>query len=139
MRFVLLTEINECAVSPSPCDQLCTNSPGSFECSCYIGYALDNDERTCNGMFVYYTHAHTIHTYIHTDIYTIHTHIHTHNTYVYMQTTHTNIFTDKWLILDIDECENSPCQQTCSNTMGSFQCSCKTGYTAVGTRCEGQQ
>ncbi|KAL8604296.1 hypothetical protein ACOMHN_023666 [Nucella lapillus] len=31
---------------------------------------------------------------------------------------------------DIDECRSqpAPCQQLCTNTMGSYQCSCKTGY-----------
>ncbi|KAL8617491.1 hypothetical protein ACOMHN_062702 [Nucella lapillus] len=31
---------------------------------------------------------------------------------------------------DIDECRSQPalCQQLCTNTMGSYQCSCKTGY-----------
>ena len=35
------------------------------------------------------------------------------------------------LILDIDECNsfNGGCDHYCNNTIGSYDCSCKTGYT----------
>jgi len=40
---------------------------------------------------------------------------------------------------DIDECHNSfPCSQMCNNTIGSFRCSCNSGYTVDGTMCNGQ-
>ena len=40
---------------------------------------------------------------------------------------------------DIDECDSSfPCSQMCTNTIGSFRCSCSSGYTADGTLCNGQ-
>lgn len=32
-----------------PCDQLCTNSDGSFQCSCHTGYRMDNSSQTCEG------------------------------------------------------------------------------------------
>ena len=30
---------------------------------------------------------------------------------------------------DINECENSPCEQICTDLVGSFMCSCGSGYT----------
>ena len=63
--MVLFTDIDECVASLPPCDQLCTNNPGSFECSCYVGYTLDNDGRTCNGTYVHCTHS-PMHTYAYT-------------------------------------------------------------------------
>ncbi|KAJ7327685.1 dendrite reproteinration [Desmophyllum pertusum] len=33
-----VTDINECAVSNGGCDQQCTNTPGSYQCSCRLGY-----------------------------------------------------------------------------------------------------
>ena len=42
-------------------------------------------------------------------------------------------------ILDIDECTSGvPCQQICTNTRGSFQCNCSSGYTVDGNMCNGQ-
>lgn len=45
-----------------------------------------------------------------------------------------------YYIVDIDECsEETPCDQNaeCTNTDGSFNCSCMTGYTGNGTHCTG--
>ena len=42
-------DIDEC--SSSPCNHTCTNTVGSFVCSCNDGYELDDDGTTCNGMF----------------------------------------------------------------------------------------
>lgn len=38
------------------------------------------------------------------------------------------------LILDLDECQSSPCQTNmdCQNTLGSFICSCKAGFDSNG-------
>ena len=38
-----LADINECTEPRSPCaaDQLCTNKPGGYECSCQTGYIVN--------------------------------------------------------------------------------------------------
>ena len=46
--YNFLADINECL--SSPCEQRCTNTPGSFVCSCNNGYRLDNNGLTCSGM-----------------------------------------------------------------------------------------
>ena len=50
---MLLTELNtdvdECSEGTSGCSQECTNTVGSFTCSCFDGYLLDEDRKTCNG------------------------------------------------------------------------------------------
>ena len=39
---------------------------------------------------------------------------------------------------DINECNNSfPCDQICTNTIGSFECSCESGYSMEGNLCTG--
>ena len=42
---------------------------------------------------------------------------------------------------DIDECstERNPCDENaeCSNTVGSYSCACKAGFTGNGTTCQG--
>ena len=43
------------------------------------------------------------------------------------------------LLIDDDECysANAGCEQLCINTPGSYHCSCRSGYTKIGHRCEG--
>ena len=45
------------------------------------------------------------------------------------------------LFLDIDECLGNPCDRNaiCSNTAGSFSCTCKNGYSGNGTACNGMK
>ena len=42
-------DIDECAENTDGCAQICTNTVGSFRCSCHTGYELDSDGRTCQG------------------------------------------------------------------------------------------
>ena len=44
------TDIDECSEVDS-CSQMCTNTDGNFTCGCNIGYLLDTDGTTCNGMY----------------------------------------------------------------------------------------
>ena len=42
-------DIDECAAVPPLCEQICTNTEGSFECSCNDGYELGDDQQACIG------------------------------------------------------------------------------------------
>lgn len=44
-----LTDVDECAKNNGNCDQMCENSPGSYQCKCRSGFSLDADKHTCNG------------------------------------------------------------------------------------------
>lgn len=46
-------DIDECSLQNGGCDQNCGNTHGSFECSCDRGYLLQNDNKTCIGMYHY--------------------------------------------------------------------------------------
>lgn len=37
--------------------------------------------------------------------------------------------TDRHVCVDVDECQQHPCSQTCINTRGGYHCSCADGYT----------
>lgn len=43
-------DINECDVEPNICQfGTCTNTPGSFQCSCQPGFVLSDNKRRCYG------------------------------------------------------------------------------------------
>jgi hypothetical protein len=41
-------DIDECILF-GPCGHLCSNTEGSFQCSCMDGYRLEEDSLTCTG------------------------------------------------------------------------------------------
>ena len=44
------TDINECSTLNGGCNQICTNKPGTFQCSCKRGYRLGSDGKTCRNI-----------------------------------------------------------------------------------------
>ena len=52
LHFVNL-DVDECVGDPYPCDATnggCTDSDGSYTCTCNSGYVLNADMSTCDGM-----------------------------------------------------------------------------------------
>ena len=51
MRFFLnsFADTDECLTDKGGCDHVCDNTDGSYSCSCYSGYTLNNDQHTCRG------------------------------------------------------------------------------------------
>ena len=47
--FVLFTDENECQRNNGGCEMMCTNTVGSFQCSCNAGFALSADNFSCDG------------------------------------------------------------------------------------------
>ena len=45
----MILDINECAIDNGDCSQDCTNTLGSYFCSCSVGYSLDIDAHNCSG------------------------------------------------------------------------------------------
>ena len=79
---------------------MCTNTGGSFQCSCGAGYVLTADGSTCEG------------------------------TKLRAMAAHLNIL----LLLQLQtrmnvRLEMEDVAQICTNTMGSFLCSCEVGFT----------
>jgi predicted SprT family Zn-dependent metalloprotease len=51
-NYLLSSDIDECTANTDNCDDtngICTNTAGSFTCSCNAGYELDADGFTCTG------------------------------------------------------------------------------------------
>ena len=52
MQYVICSvDINECLTS-GVCSHLCTNTKGSYYCSCPGGLFLSSDRRTCSGTYM---------------------------------------------------------------------------------------
>ena len=49
------SDVDEC-LSVHNCQQDCENALGSYNCSCYVGFELSSDEKSCNGWFLVHAH-----------------------------------------------------------------------------------
>ena len=49
IMLTIITDINECTSYNGGCNQTCSNTPGSYSCSCNSGYVLNIDEHNCTG------------------------------------------------------------------------------------------
>lgn len=45
-------DINECMDDPGICQHNCTNTVGSYECTCPPGYRVSKDKSACEGMYI---------------------------------------------------------------------------------------
>ena len=50
---MLLIEINECERGTDLCEHTCTNTAGSYYCSCNTGYHLETNDYNCSGTILY--------------------------------------------------------------------------------------
>ena len=105
------------------CQQVCVNTPGGFHCTCRPGYTLDSNGITCTSMIQLQTNIiaklHGCHFIILSFGFSC---MH------YIQT-------------DINECatSNGGCEVYCTDTDGSFTCSCDNHeiLDATGLFCVG--
>ena len=51
MLYVHISDVDACALNISGCSQICTNTMGGYNCSCYSGYYLEVDLMNCTGMY----------------------------------------------------------------------------------------
>ena len=47
---IVLSDVDECEIGTNNCDQICSNTDGSFTCSCEDGFRLSVDGHSCVGM-----------------------------------------------------------------------------------------
>ncbi|XP_059160605.1 uncharacterized protein LOC131944081 [Physella acuta] len=114
-------EINECEERTSKCQQKCTNTKGNYSCSCQNGYTLDDNGYSC-----------TIDSSQREQCYQCQQVCSVTNNQVNCSCRlgYEVDPTDNTNCIDINECEygNKPCSQSCINQLGTYQCSCYTGF-----------
>ena len=49
--IVKLSDVNECQTNNGGCEQVCTNTVGSYVCSCNPGFRLSSNGHNCNGKY----------------------------------------------------------------------------------------
>ena len=115
------SDVDECMLNLDDChvQAMCNNTPSSFSCSCNIGWMGNGSicEGTSKKLIVAKISLLNF-------------------AYAIDSNIKGNSFTS-----DIDECTLNLhyCdeQAMCNNTLGSFSCSCNTGWTGNGSSCEG--
>uniref|UniRef100_A0A8C6YDJ6 Growth arrest specific 6 n=1 Tax=Naja naja TaxID=35670 RepID=A0A8C6YDJ6_NAJNA len=108
-------DINECADHNGGCKQICYNKPGSYHCSCYIGYALMSDNKSCEDIDECTATAGICGEAQCKNLVRSYTCV-CDTGYRYEEATKT--------CKDVDECEQHFCEQTCVNSQGSYTCHC---------------
>lgn len=108
-------DVDECL--QSPCEQLCVNAPGTFECRCRDGYNMDGHgvcedvdecvDDPCEHVCENTPGTHVCHCYL----------------------GFTPALEDTSQCQDIDECQDQgTCQHMCVNYQGSYMCYCEDGF-----------
>jgi len=102
-------------VGSSPCEDICINTDGAYECSCSDNSEIITEDGNCVGNEL-----------------TSYNYIHIHN-YIFVL-----LFSLLWCI-DFNECTiPGLCQHICTNLIGGYYCSCQVGFDLVnGHNCTG--
>lgn len=113
-------DINECWKGTSGCQQTCTNTVGSFVCSCYNGYQLGINGKSCEDVDECVEGTAKCKDYC----------VNTVGSYSCTCGEGFSLAADQISCLDVDECfeMNGGCEQTCTNLPGSYTCACEQGY-----------
>ncbi|CAH1781849.1 unnamed protein product, partial [Owenia fusiformis] len=103
------------------CDHTCSNTEGSYECSCNIGYALEDDNHGCKDINECATDNGGCEQ----------TCSNTVGSYECSCNVGFILNNDNHGCDDINECltGNGQCTHICTNSVGSYECSCNDGYT----------
>ncbi|CAC5419922.1 Fibrillin-1 [Mytilus coruscus] len=114
-------DVNECQLGTHNCQQLCTNTFGSFTCSCRTGYTLNSDLITCTDIDECVDSNGGCSEYCRNE----------DGSYECYCKTGLHVASDGKTCIDIDECSsnNGGCEQVCKNDHAVFRCECYSGFS----------
>ncbi|XP_070174967.1 uncharacterized protein [Littorina saxatilis] len=118
-------DVNECAEEMDGCQQQCANTEGSFECLCSPGYTLSSKgsceaNSTIRDLCASAGCDHGCTPTTDSSGSSV-PHCFCFNGYTLDPANNTSC-------VDRDECSEGVCSQSCTNTQGSFACTCYTGH-----------
>ena len=131
----MAADVDECLVENGGCEGECLNKPGSYLCSCPLGFRLASNGRKCidkNECSLRNGHGPC------QDVCS-----NTHGSYRCScdGMLGTQLASDGHSCEDIDECatDNGGCSHSCLNTLGTHFCACPEGYMLADDwkTCEG--
>lgn len=117
-------DIDECL--SASCEGLCVNTEGGFVCECGPGMQLSADRHSCQGEcdWEYRRGEGWSWNIFREDV---------KDWFIFVGQT-ILAFASSILLLDTDECLATPCQHHCKNSMGSYRCSCHSGFYLHGNQ-----
>ena len=57
LLFLFQGNPNDCAANPNACEHICHTHNDSYYCTCYSGYRLASNGRTCDGELITFINA----------------------------------------------------------------------------------
>ncbi|GFR76121.1 latent-transforming growth factor beta-binding protein 4 [Elysia marginata] len=113
-------DVDECAEVRNNCEQVCVNTPGDYKCECLNGFTLDAMGFDCIKDLVDPCNATNATCEYACDI--------VNGSAQCLCKQGFELGPDGRTCQDVDECGFNLCAQNCTNTIGSYVCSCYSGY-----------
>ncbi|XP_036359396.1 mucin-4-like, partial [Octopus sinensis] len=120
--------IDECSLNIHNCKQLCNDTEGSYTCYCYEGYIIQSNgsctQKSISSISVCFNKCNG----------TAGCRVVNGQPVCFCNSGY--ILKDNSACVDIDECKQTPCEGTCTNLNGTFECSCPPGKKVFqSTKC----
>ncbi|XP_055997526.1 fibrillin-2-like isoform X2 [Ostrea edulis] len=137
-RNSVCEDIDECETPTHGCSQKCENANGGYSCLCVLGFTVKDDRKTCEkvpdrdscSFFPELNCSYGCKQLAYDD----------HNGVCFCETGY-ELAEDGKTCKDIDECveniDNCSKDALCTDTVGSFNCSCFKGFKGDGYDCAG--
>jgi len=137
IRVSLCQNKDECLVDNGGCSHTCTDTDGSYMCSCPEDFVLSGDLRTCVSIAENPDQVDNVDECAEDNGGCTHTCLDNEESYECLCPDNMYLEADNKTCASIDDCASSPCEQQCIDTASGFFCECGAGFAlnADGSTC----